>query len=158
MSIIKRAARRIKQKLSGAYQGLRLRLRRLFYRLKHDYLTFDNIVIAAGAILCIYWTWGGISAMSRNWELEQRLDTRRKELTLLQLEVENLELENEYLRSEEYQELAARRQQNKMFEGESMVYLPANSAVAKNKYQQIEEADPVPPSNFEQWMSFLFGS
>ena len=95
--------------------------------------------------------------MSRNWELAQRLDARQKELKLLQLEVDTMELENEYLRSEEYQELAARHQQNKLLPGEKMVYLPDNTPAAREKYRAIESPEPVPPSNLEQWLSFLFG-
>ena len=50
---------------------------------------------------------------------------RRREKALLELEVETLELENEYYLSAEYQELAARKYQGKMLAGETMVYLPA---------------------------------
>ena len=111
-----------------------------------------------GVGLCLIWTWGAISAMSRNWELEQRLIARQNELSLLQLEIESLELENQYYASEEYQELAARDLRNKIADGETLIYLPANSDFAKHKHENIivkEEAEE--PTNFEQWMSFIFG-
>ncbi|MBR3204336.1 hypothetical protein IKF81_01480 [Candidatus Saccharibacteria bacterium] len=96
--------------------------------------------------------------MSRNWELSQKIATRKKELTLLQLEVETYELENEFYRSEEYQELSARSKQDKKAEGENLVYLPENSEVAKNKYKETTASEEnAEPSNFSQWMSFLFG-
>ena len=96
--------------------------------------------------------------MTRNWELEQRVGQRRYEKQLLELEVETLRLENEYYKSAEYQELAAREKQNKMLPGEHLVYLPPNSESAKNKYQNLDTPDYPEPSNFEQWMSFLFGA
>ena len=96
--------------------------------------------------------------MSRNWELSQKIATRRSELELLNREVQILELENAYYRSAEYQELSARAKQNKKLEGENLVYLPENSEAAKKKYDTLAVAEEVvEPSNFSQWMSFLFG-
>lgn len=132
--------------------------RRLTYKLKYDFFTFDNVTFVAAIALCLIWTWGAISSMSHNWELEQRLADRRRELAILQLQVETAELENEYYRSAEYQELAARRQQNKLLPGETLVYLPKNSPAARAKYQPAPTPEPEPPSNFEQWLSFIFGA
>ena len=96
--------------------------------------------------------------MSRNWDLEQRLVAKRYERDKLQLEIESLELENQYFASEEYQELAARDKQNKMLEGETLIYLPDNTDYAKHKHEMIaiEEA-PEEPANYEQWFNFIFG-
>lgn len=85
------------------------------------------------------------------------VDAKKRERALLQLENETLELENKYYASEEYQELAARRQHDKMTEGETMVMLPKNSEAAKNKYKKTETVESEKLSNFQQWMAFLFG-
>ena len=140
-------------------EKLKSKYRRAAFKLQHDYLTIDKVVLALAVVLCAAWTWGAISSMSRNWELEQRLDARKKELALVRLEVQTLELENQYLQSEEYQELAARKQQNKKLAGENLVYLPPNTETAKNKYKlTVVTEEQATPSNFEQWMSFLFGA
>lgn len=136
---------------------IKLRFRQLWFKVKHDFFNPLGLLAVIAFIFCLSWTWSGISSISRNWELAQRLDAKQKELKLLELEVETMELENEYLRSEEYQELAARHQQNKMLPGEQMVYLPDNTPAAKTKYKEAESPEPVPPSNLEQWFSFLFG-
>ena len=133
------------------------RLRRFAFKLKHEYFTFDNILIFVAVILCLFWTYGSISSMSRNWKLASDFETRKKELALLNLEVETLELENDYYRSEEYEELSARAKQNKKLEGEELVYLPENSAEAKAKTYEKEKPKEKDPSNFSKWMSFLFG-
>ena len=134
------------------------KLRRAYFRLKHDYLSFDNVVFFVAIAACFFWTYSSLSATSRNWELSQKLSARKRELALLQLEVEAMEVENIYYRSAEYQELSARAKQNKLLEGEHLVYLPENSEAARNKYDKITSADPIAePSNFSQWMSFLFG-
>lgn len=146
---------------NGLVQKLRTRLRQLIYKLKHDVLTLDNIVIIVAVLLCFGWTWGSVSSMSRNWELAGQVAEAERKLALLQLEVETMRYENEYYASDEYLELEARRLQNKVDAGENLVYLPENSDTAKHKHNQIEEETTVTTqmaSNLEQWLQFLFGS
>lgn len=138
----------------------RTKIRRFLYKLKHDLVSFDGIAFSIVIILTLAWTWGAITSLSRNWQLAQTVESKRKELAVLRLEVENSELENEYYKSAEYQELAARTKQNKALDGEALVYLPDNSESAKTKHQQntaLAEAEDT-PSNFSQWLAFLFNT
>ncbi len=137
-------------------QSLKTYLRRLFFKLKHEYFTFDNILLTVAILFCFIWTYGSIAAMSRNWKLAQTVETRKRELELLELEVATLELENDYYRSEEYEELSARAKQNKKLPGENLVYLPENSAEAKAKTYEKEKLPEPEPSNFSKWISFIF--
>ena len=137
--------------------GVKTKLRQIKYMIKHDFLTIENVVLAMAILLCFVWTFQSIKAMSRNWELSERLTAEKKELELLEKKVETAEIENEYFRSEEYQELVARKQLDKQFEGEKMVVMPDNSEEAKNKYKKKPaEATEKQLSNFEKWMKFLF--
>lgn len=140
-------------------EKFKTRLRRFYFRIKHDYLSFDNVIFFIAIAACIAWTYSSLSATSRNWELSQKLATKNMELSLIRYEVDNLELENDYYRSAEYQELSARAKQNKMLEGEHLVYLPVNSDSALSKYNSTpdESISTAEPSNVSQWMSFLFG-
>ncbi|MBQ6510553.1 hypothetical protein IJI94_01130 [Candidatus Saccharibacteria bacterium] len=131
--------------------------RRFLFKLKHEYLIADNIILFAAVALSALFTFYSVTAMSRNWELANRVTTADRNRTLLKLEVETMELENEYYKSKEYQELAARHFQNKKLEGENMVYLPSNSDYAKNKHNNNTTVAQQTPSNFAQWMRFLFG-
>lgn len=140
-----------------ARENLQTGARRFSYRFKHDFLNSDRVIIGVALALCLILTSSAISALSRNWELSQRYEERKRELSVLRLEVDNLELENEYYRSEEYQELAARAKQNKMLPGETLVYLPDNTDYAREKHQVVEIAEESNVSNFRQWISFLFG-
>lgn len=141
--------------------GIKSKVRKTHYWIKHDLLIFDNVILIIAFIFCLLWTWGSINSMSRNWGLAQELMNRQREKARLELEVETLELENEYYLSEEYQELTARKYQNKMLAGETMVYLPEHSAAAKSKHKSepITTEEPIvdDTSNFQQWMMFLFG-
>ena len=137
--------------------GVKTKLRQIKYKMKHDFLTVENVVLAIAIVLCFIWTFQSIKAMSRNWELSEKLTAERKELELLEIEVEAAELENEYYRSEEYQELMARRQLDKKLEGENMVVMPENSEKAKNKYKSLSmEVMEKNYSNFEKWRMILF--
>ena len=141
-------------------ENFKTRLRRFYFRIKHDYLSFDNVIFFVAIAACFFWTYSSLSATSRNWELSQKLEARKKERDLLQYEVDVMEIENIYYRSAEYQELSARAKQNKLLDGEHLVYLPENSEEAKNrdKADPVETAPTEEPSNFSQWMSFLLGN
>ena len=134
-------------------------LRRVRFRLRHDFLTVENVVLILAIVLCLTWTYQAIVAMSRNWELSERLTSERKALELVKTEVEAAELENEYQATEEYQELIARKYLDKKQPGENMVVMPENTEEAKVKHQTSSEA-PVRKdySNFEKWMMYLFPS
>ena len=70
--------------------------RRLRYKLKHDFLTIENVVLIGAIVLCLVWTYNSIVSMSKNWELSEKLDTEKKNLELVKMEVETAELTNEY--------------------------------------------------------------
>ncbi len=139
---------------------LKTKARKAKYWLKRDFFVFDNVLIFIAIVLCLLWTWGTIGSLSRNWALAQELISRQRERALLELEVETLELENEYYHSAEYQELAARKYQGRKLPGETMIYLPSNSEAAKTKHvADVVASSPKTKemSNFEQWIAFLFG-
>ena len=139
--------------------GVKTKIRQINYKLRHDFLTIENVVLAVAIALCLVWTYQSIVAMSRNWELSERLTAEKKALELLSVEVEAAELENEYYKTEEYQELMARKFLDKKLPGEQMVAMPENTEAAKNKYKQVAtEQKEKTYSNFEKWMMYLFPS
>ena len=134
-------------------------VRRTRYKVKHDFFTIENVVLMLAITMCLVWTYQSIAAMSRNWELSERLTTERKALELLKTEVETAELENTYQATEEYQELMARKYLDKKRPDENMVILPENTEEAKQKHHVVlEEVGKKEYSNFEKWMMFLFPS
>jgi hypothetical protein len=95
--------------------------------------------------------------MSRNWKLSETLITEKKELELLNVEVEAAELENEYYKTNEYQELMARKLLDKKLNGENMIVMPENSDEAKTRHKKMEIKEAEKKySNFEKWMMYLF--
>lgn len=124
--------------------------------MQHDFLMANNIVNAVAIITCLWFTIGAVSSMSRNWELKQKLQEKYVQLAKVKLEVEKLQLEQEYYKTDEYKELLARSKGGKMAEGETMVVLPRNSNEAKNAYKDTGLYTQEEKSNFEQWMDLLF--
>lgn len=136
---------------------LKLKWRRIKFKLKHDFFSVENVVLVLAVGLCLMWTYQSVAAMSRNWELTERLTAEKKELELLNIEVEAGELENEYYKSSEYQELLARKYLDKKLPGENLVVMPENSEVAQNKHNATEvKQQERSYSNFEKWMMYLF--
>lgn len=132
------------------------KLRQTLYFLKHNVFVSDNSVIIIATCVCLFLTYNSIAAMSRNWNLSEQLATDQKNKELLAIEIETMELENEYYKTEEFQELAAREMANKKLPGENLVYLPMNSDYAKNKHKEVPVQTTHEVSNFEKWMRFLF--
>lgn len=133
------------------------KLRQFQYKIKHSF-SIENIALIIAICLCLTWTYQSIIAMNRNWELTDRLNSEKKSLALLEVEIETAELENEYLKTAEYQELAARKLLDKALPGEHMVVLPENSELAKTKHQTISvttETNTKNYSNPEKWLLYL---
>lgn len=137
--------------------GIKTKIRRLIYKLRHDYLNLENVFLIAAIVLCLTLTYQSIMAMTRNWELSEKLGAEKRQLELLSIQVEKEQLENDYYKSDEYQELLARKFLDKQLTGEKMVVLPDNTEKAKNKHiEKNEDASERTYSNFEKWMMYLF--
>lgn len=132
---------------------------RAVYRIKHNYLTLNNVIIGFAFVIAIGWVWGSLGVMQRNYTLQQNLNRKNQELQLAQLETRSLELEQQYFKTGEYQELAVRARLGKGLPDEKVLILPKqdeNTLLTPTTTRQ-PTGRPDQPSNFEQWMDFLFG-
>ncbi|PID31526.1 hypothetical protein CR983_00700 [Candidatus Saccharibacteria bacterium] len=140
--------------------GISLHWRRLRYRIRHQYWSFNALVVVLAIVVAVAWTWGSITMMQRNYQLQRRLDAKQRERQLVQLQVDTLAYEQKYYRSAEYQELAARSRLGLANPGEKLLVLPPNSQKAKEFDAQTQPAaasDAPGPSNLRQWLDFLSG-
>lgn len=131
------------------------KLRRAYYHIRHRYVTTSNIVMVAAGLIALSWAWGSVEVMQRNYELQQRVDAKRQELQLSELEVRNLEYEAKYFESFEYQDLTIRQRLGFGAPGEKALIVPTTDD--KVKVQEAKGAAPAKRGNFQQWMNFLFG-
>ncbi|MEP7204965.1 MAG: hypothetical protein ABI716_02115 [Candidatus Saccharibacteria bacterium] len=137
----------------------KINTRRLYYRIRHQYLTLNNLVIGLAFIVAASWVWGSLGVMQRNYGLQKEVDLKGRGLLLAQLETRSLELEKRYYQTREYQELAVRQDLGLVLPGEKVLVLPPNSLAAKNEDAPASDklAAAVPVSDFRQWVNFLFG-
>jgi len=135
------------------------RIQKLTYHFKNRYLTMENVVITIALIIAAGWAWGSISMMQRNYGLQRDIDTQKRDAQLAELEVTNLQYQQNYYKSDEYKDLAAREHLGLASPGEKVLILPRNSAAAMKDSTIVTTSAPVvdEPSNLEQWMGFLFG-
>ena len=140
-------------------ERLEAKIRRIKAKLCQEILVPEKLVLLSIPFLLLIWLIGSISSLNRNWTLQQEIVEKETEKSYLELQVENYELENQYYASEEYQELSARKLQNKKLAGETLVYLPKNSERARSKHKEATNEETQiknERSNFDQWMNFLF--
>lgn len=133
--------------------------RRIIYRLRHDYLNVNNVVILVAFLIATSFVWGSLSAMQSNYTLQREVDLKKQQLEIAKLETENLELQQQYYTTAEYQELALRDRAGLAFPGERQLILPPNSqkAIDADKPAVIAARTPASTTNLEQWVNFLFG-
>ena len=111
-------------------------------------------------VIATVWVFSALSAMQDNFELQRELDAKRQQLALVQLEVDNLSYERDYHTTKEYQELAVRDRLGLASPGEKVLVLGEYSDWVREKNQSIRsQVQPLSrPSNFKQWLNFLFGA
>lgn len=121
------------------------------YKIKHDWLTANNLLRAGAVVVAVFWMWGNVQAMSDNHSLLQEMERKRREAKMAEIQEQTLRFEQNYLKSAEYQELAAREKLGLVAEGEHVLILP-------DYLEEKEEKAVVQKrSNFSEWMNFLFG-
>lgn len=138
------------------------KIKRFLYQARHEYLTLNNIVLAIAALIAISWAWASVEAVQRNYALQREVDDKHRQQRLMELQTQNLQFEQRYFKSAEYQTLEAKRRLGLAEPGEKVLILPPNSDAVKaadTAEQTVIAPTAVPaPPPFEQWMEFLFGA
>lgn len=139
-----------------------IKLARRYWR---QYGTMNNIVIGVALIIAAGWAWGSVTTMQRNFALQKEVDARQRELELTDLEVQTLQYQQNYYKSDEYKDLAAREHLGLASPGEKVLFLPPNSPAVKREAEPGSAStstapQPTPgsaPSNLQQWVNFFSG-
>jgi cell division protein FtsB len=136
-----------------------INIRKIIYTIRHKYLTFNNVVIAAAFLIAAGWVWGSLEVMQRNYALQKEVDIKERQLQLTKLQRDGLELQKKYYQTDEYRELAVRDTLGLVRPGEKLLILPENSTEAKAADAPVQRTvvsqEAVP--NLQQWLNFLFG-
>lgn len=119
------------------------------------------ILIVIGLItLSVFWN--GAKIIQTNYELTQKVTEIIEENEVLELENRNKELQNQYLATDEFAELTARRVFGKASPGERVYIVPEEVALASLdsplEDNELENDETRLRSNFEAWMDIYFGN
>lgn len=128
----------------------------------NKYISFNDMLLIGALLVALGLGWNTVTAMQRNYRLQQKYDQLKTEVELLELQNQNLKYNIAYLKTDDFLELAARDKFSKSLPGETLVYLPGNSsanqaAVAKNTVTKKEPALPGWRANIRAWWQFLQG-
>lgn len=126
------------------------------------YLSFNDFLLLGALLVALGLGWNTISAMQRNYRLQQKYDRLAAEVELQELENQNLRYNISYLKTDDFKELAARDKFTKVLPGEHLVYLPNNAAatqapVAKTTAQAKKAEAKGWQANVKAWWQFLRG-
>lgn len=115
-------------------------------------------------VLVLLVSWSGIKSIQTNYELQRTIARLEQEVEVMQLENANAKLRNQYLETDQFLELAARRQFGKAAPGEKLIIVPEKVALSYTTEPIKEPAAKNQPQaqksryqrNFEAWMEFFF--
>lgn len=118
-------------------------------------------------LLVLLASWSGVKVIETNYVLQKEAAQIDQNNQIQELVNTNLNLQNEYYKTDTYLELTARKQFGKGAPGETLLLVPKSVALAHTKplpqsaetEQQTtpsEENIPAYQKNFQAWMDFFF--
>lgn len=118
----------------------------------------NQIVRIVGIVIAGSLIWQTVKVVQRNYTLQQQVDRLSDEVAVLELQNQRLKFDIEYFKTNEYLELAARREFNKKAVGEKVVALSKDDAVdeplPENRIERLSK--PQYQENLDEWLFFLF--
>ena len=127
-----------------------------------------NIGLYVFGVIVLAMTWSGIKTVQTNYELQKQINTLKGQNAVIQLQNQNAALQNQFLRTDQYLELAARQNLGLAAPGEKIMLVPKNVAM-KYVDQSLLPASAVSinttssdkrskyAQNLEDWRDFLLG-
>lgn len=128
----------------------------------HKYFKFNDFLLLSALLIALGLGWNTITAMQKNYRLQQKYDRLKAEVELNELENQNLKYNIAYLKTDDYLELAARDKFSKALPGETLVYLPGSGSakqapVAKSTVKKTKPVSKGWRGNLQSWIKFLQG-
>ena len=113
-------------------------------------------------IIVLLISWSGIKTIQTNYGLQKQISAIDQENQLQKLQNDNLALQNQYLNSNQYLELAARQNFGLAAPGEKEIVVPEKVALAYSVPIPAGPTDdtatshqPVYQRNFQSWVDFF---
>ncbi|MEO5628003.1 MAG: septum formation initiator family protein [Candidatus Saccharimonadales bacterium] len=131
-----------------------------YFKQLHDVRVLGLLVFASVAVLV---SWSTISAIQTNYGLQKQISAVQQQNTVLELKNTNQKLANQYYNSNQFLELAARRQFGLAAPNEKLILVPKAVALAQvgevSAQTAVAAEAPAQTSsfqkNFKAWMDFF---
>lgn len=116
------------------------------------------------ALLILLISWSGVRAIDTNYGLQKQMSELEQQNDVQELANKNLELQNQYLNTPQYLELAARQNFGLAQPGEKEVLVPKSVALAhtvdiadqeQEQTVQTKAKQPIYQQHFQSWMNFF---
>lgn len=119
--------------------------------------------LIAFGIIALLVSWSGVKSIQTNYELQKQISELTQQNNVKKLENVNLKLRNEYYKTDQFLELAARRQFGKAAPGETVIIVPKSVAYAnsieipkqKTTENSASSKKPFYQKNLESWVNFF---
>ena len=120
-----------------------------------------NLFFVIALLVALMITWKIIDQANHNYKLHQQAAEIQARIDLLNQQRKNQALDNEFLRSDYYLDLAIREQKGELLPGES-VYVIDRSEInqRRDSYRpqgETEEEPEIEYTNLEKWWNFIWG-
>lgn len=119
-------------------------------------------------VIVLLVSWSTVQAIQDNYKLQKQVSEMQQENDVQRLKNDNLRIKNKYLETDEFLELAARRQFGKAAPGEKIIVVPKSTAMSFTKdisvptrqsaAENAEASKPFYQRNLEAWGRFFFPS
>lgn len=115
-------------------------------------------------VIAVLVTWSGVAAIQTNYALQRQIAELQQRNDLLDLQNQNQRFKNKYLETDQFQELAARRQFGLAAPGEKVLLISKKVALAhtidlpttpKTDPQPAIDKAPAYQRNFRSWIDFF---
>lgn len=115
-------------------------------------------------VIVLLVSWSGVKAIETNYGLQKHISQLEQENAVQKLANDNLKLQNEYYKTSQYLELAARKDYGLAAPGETVIVVPKQVALAHtvDLPKPAEAAKETPAQhksvymrNFNAWLDFL---
>ena len=115
-------------------------------------------------IIAVLVSWSGVKTIESNYVLQKQISEQIQKNDVAKLENTNAALKNEYYKTDEFLELAARRQFGKAAPGETVLIVPKKVSLkytsdlpkTTTENTKVKQDLPFYQQNFNDWMDFFF--
>jgi cell division protein FtsB len=142
-----------------------MKIKNDYTKVVYDFFTRLNDVRFVGqiifVIIVLLISWSGVKSIQANYGLQKQITALKEQNNLQKLQDENLQLQNNYYKTNQYLELSAREDFGLAAKGETELIVPQNVALAHTQNisipgsQQSTVEISSKQSNFQSWVNFF---